>query len=703
MFTSVKTLNFRKLRDFSTNFAGGMTAIRAVNEAGKSTLLEAIAYALFGSEALREPLADVVTWGEKDSTLKVELEFEINRAKLRITRGKSGAEVFVDGKLSATGQKEVTRFVEQMLGAPPKVAGKLMLANQASLRGALAEGPTATSQLIEQLANFSLIDEVIQLVQEKLSSGSTTGVDQQITLMTGQLSGGKPEEPDLTELQAKLAGIEKEQALDVAGEAECRELLPAAKAAADALRQRQKALSEARAAEAAQRTAIAAATTALASLKPHSDVTEEQVAAWRTELAACGDLARAKALHAKLRKLPVLEQLWEGDAASFHATRVKASEDYVLAGTRLSEISSKLAVLRSQRITESACGLCGKDLQDVPEVVKRNSSIDAEVKELEAESASLKPLQLSLGRECQVYGEIAAAAAKQDLELAAAGAWVKVEDITVPATWMWIGPDLEQEDPAPALKARIEAGSAELRRAAQHQGQQQAQQSVLATANAALAAALAKIAELEPKVSTDRSIGLETDLESKLRYHQGRLQVHRAEADTVNAEIRHAGQLYTAKLLTYNKAVEALEAAQAQLEEIQLNNLLLKKLRAARPKVADKLWSTILSAVGYYFSGIRGVQSTVTKEDDGFKVDGKPVQGLSGSTLDALGLGIRIALTRTFLPNIDFMVLDEPGAACDDSRESNMLGVLASCGFSQVLLVTHSPMADVFADQVVTL
>ena len=71
--------------------------------------------------------------------------------------------------------------------------------------------------------------------------------------------------------------------------------------------------------------------------------------------------------------------------------------------------------------------------------------------------------------------------------------------------------------------------------------------------------------------------------------------------------------------------------------------------------------------------------------------------------LDALGLAIRIALTKTFLPNNDFLILDEPAAACDDEREMNMLGVITTAGFDQVLLVTHSPLADAFADKVVAL
>jgi len=84
-------------------------------------------------------------------------------------------------------------------------------------------------------------------------------------------------------------------------------------------------------------------------------------------------------------------------------------------------------------------------------------------------------------------------------------------------------------------------------------------------------------------------------------------------------------------------------------------------------------------------------------------VDGKPAEALSGSTLDSLGLAIRIALGKTFLPSVDFLMLDEPGSGMDEERETAMLGVLATCNYSQVLVVTHSELADTFATSVVQL
>ena len=107
---------------------------------------------------------------------------------------------------------------------------------------------------------------------------------------------------------------------------------------------------------------------------------------------------------------------------------------------------------------------------------------------------------------------------------------------------------------------------------------------------------------------------------------------------------------------------------------------------------------TVLGAVSYYFTQIRGEESIVERSEDGFKVNGRTVKGLSGSTQDILGLAIRIALSKVFLPVVPFVFVDEPFAGCSDNREVNGLGTLASAGFSQTFLVTHSSLGDSLAD-----
>lgn len=702
MFTSIQTTNFRKLRNTHIEFGPGLIAIRAANESGKSTLLEALGYALVGAEALREPLADVVTWGEKESSLKVVLRFNVNEFKIEIRRSKSGAEIDVDGKLVATGQKEVTRFVEGLFGAAPKVAGKLMMASQKTIRGALEDGPTATAQLIEQLSNFGLIDEIIALVQEHLPSGSAVAVEQQLKALAGQLESERPGELDLSSHQARLDEIAlakgKEEAELMAAASE----LTTAHAAAEQARRNAAALSSAQREVSTNQTAIARAQATLSALHPQSSVTPEEIERLRAWAATAAGAAAAHQAHQELSALGRPASEWDGTRASFEAAAAANTQDLNRQTQHYNTLKLRKTELTGRLIKEASCAFCGKDLRDVPEVAQHNSPLAAEIAKIESELALTLAVIGEHQEDQKAYAAIEVADRTAAKLYAKHARYVTLQDTAVPALWAWAGPDLSQAVLGGASEA-LAAAEAEVRRADRDAGQKVALETEIARASATLAAAEAWVADLAPKVAADRSVGLETDLASKVRYHEQRLHTLQTEAAQVGSVMDTARQLHAMKVSNYSRLLESFRAAETQLEELQLNNVLLRKLRGARPKVADKLWGVILSTVGHYFSGIRGLQSVVTKGDDGFQVDGRPVAGLSGSALDALGLGIRIGLTKTFLPNIDFLVLDEPGAACDDNRESNMLATLSTAGFGQVLLVTHSAMADVFADQVVTL
>ena len=93
----------------------------------------------------------------------------------------------------------------------------------------------------------------------------------------------------------------------------------------------------------------------------------------------------------------------------------------------------------------------------------------------------------------------------------------------------------------------------------------------------------------------------------------------------------------------------------------------------------------------------------VTKDSDGFKVNGSSVKSLSGSTLDVLALAIRVALTKTFIPNTSLLILDECAAGCDKDRTANLLGFLSSVGFRQILLASHDELSESVADRVINL
>ena len=165
------------------------------------------------------------------------------------------------------------------------------------------------------------------------------------------------------------------------------------------------------------------------------------------------------------------------------------------------------------------------------------------------------------------------------------------------------------------------------------------------------------------------------------------------------AELQEAKRVNTTNLEHYRQRLEDLKA---EAKDMEVNKDMLKFLRQVKPQIADQVWNEICLQVSSFFSQMRGHESVVTR-DGGFLVDGNSVPSLSGSTLDVLGLAIRVALTKTFLPTTTMLLLDEPFAACDEERQARALAFLTQCGFEQVVIITHEESTQAVADHLITL
>ena len=84
---SLDVRNFKKLRfDTSIDFSDGITLIAGLNESGKSSMLDAILYALFGRviRPLKAKNEDLISYGATEATIT--LECEIADRRFRVTR-----------------------------------------------------------------------------------------------------------------------------------------------------------------------------------------------------------------------------------------------------------------------------------------------------------------------------------------------------------------------------------------------------------------------------------------------------------------------------------------------------------------------------------------------------------------------------------------------------------------------------------------
>ncbi|MFN9214267.1 MAG: AAA family ATPase, partial [Gemmatimonadota bacterium] len=116
---ALRMQNFRQHADSTVTFDAGLTGIIGANGSGKSTILEAIAWALYGNAAARGT-RESIRWLRAGgrAAVKVELEFELGGHRYRVVRGLTSAEVFLDGgdvpiANSLTG---VTELLQRRLG-----------------------------------------------------------------------------------------------------------------------------------------------------------------------------------------------------------------------------------------------------------------------------------------------------------------------------------------------------------------------------------------------------------------------------------------------------------------------------------------------------------------------------------------------------------------------------------------------------------
>ena len=114
---ALRLRNFRQHVNTEIVFNAGITGIIGPNGAGKTTILEAVAFALYATgRSNREQMISLNATGRQGMT--VELEFELGHHRYRIVRGRSSAELYLDGEEApiAVSSSAVTDRLQRLLG-----------------------------------------------------------------------------------------------------------------------------------------------------------------------------------------------------------------------------------------------------------------------------------------------------------------------------------------------------------------------------------------------------------------------------------------------------------------------------------------------------------------------------------------------------------------------------------------------------------
>jgi DNA repair exonuclease SbcCD ATPase subunit len=685
--------NFMTHKNLSVKFLPGINVIRGENEKGKSSILFGISYNWFGAGFLPQVIEETMTWGTKKTSLFTETVFVVKGETYTCQRSAKGAELY-KGQLKkplVTGQKEVSVAVADLFSLPSvQSASKLIIAPQNEIRGIIALGSTAAATFIEELIDMREIDNLIKDLSARL------------------LHNYDAKKQALTEVESITTKIKELPVLRGTDEVDKKlsVLVPRHSELTKRRQDAQTAATEAgynlRECQSAQKRGNDAANAARNNV---DEIKRRLIKQEDTKLITEADIAEAEDLLAASQRytfysqdlIPRLntrpETVWEGNEAAFAAYRQGLADNITAQQKQISEKNATAAALRQQIIRDRTCPTCGTELHDKEATDKLNASLEQKIKALQDDVVALH-----VEKEATTQDHLVALEA-QDYQLAQ-NQWLarhrteleeiglRVDENTVPFA-------LSVAEPPEAPERLVTANDVAL--LIKKNKEQQSALGQRETDKQALTDLVEKIKKLDAELTLlqGEEISLTVNKGSADRYLQGLEQ----ELGDLNTQKEALDEARTTILTehTFIKKMcadlnEDLVLKKDQVKEIQKNADLISAVREARINISNLLWQKLLSVTETYFSLFRGKRSTLSISKKGILVDDH-LSAPSGSTLDVLGLSLRLAIGKLFADN-GFCALDEPSAGCDETRTAAMAAGLISANLEQIIMVTHKDVDE---------
>jgi DNA repair protein SbcC/Rad50 len=162
-------VNFRQHARTEMTFDRGITAIIGPNGSGKTTVLEAIAWALYGQPAIRGQRDGVRFLGAgARAQVEVELDFELGGHRYRIRRGLTTAAVYLDGADSAVANSisGVNELVARRMGMSRAEFFNTYFTGQKDLAVMAAMGTTERAQFLSRVLGYERLRAAQEIARE---------------------------------------------------------------------------------------------------------------------------------------------------------------------------------------------------------------------------------------------------------------------------------------------------------------------------------------------------------------------------------------------------------------------------------------------------------------------------------------------------------------------------------------------------------
>lgn len=166
----LRMCNFRQHADSVLTFDRGITGVIGPNGSGKTTILEAIAWALYGNAAARGT-RDTIRFSRAGprAQVRVELDFELGGHRYRIDRELTSAELYLDGSSvpianTITG---VTELLHRRLGMTRGEFFNTYFTGQKDLNVMAAMTPSERGQFLSRVLGYEKLRTAQDLVRDR--------------------------------------------------------------------------------------------------------------------------------------------------------------------------------------------------------------------------------------------------------------------------------------------------------------------------------------------------------------------------------------------------------------------------------------------------------------------------------------------------------------------------------------------------------
>ena len=165
----IELVNYRRFKETELEFPDGIVGIIGNNGAGKSTLMEAIAWALFGTDASRTSKDQIKSiFARKMDVCRVILDFEMNGDNFQVVRELRGTSntmdtsVIVNKKVSARGTTSVNQLIQNTLDMDYRAFMTSFYAKQRELNALSDFQPYKRKELLARMLGIETVDVALK-------------------------------------------------------------------------------------------------------------------------------------------------------------------------------------------------------------------------------------------------------------------------------------------------------------------------------------------------------------------------------------------------------------------------------------------------------------------------------------------------------------------------------------------------------------